>query len=57
MPTLFRLLARAGVELRVELADLDNHDEVLADWERTLNDATRERLRAQGYRLAGDAGR
>ncbi len=57
LPTLLRLLARAGLELRVELADLDDHDEVLADWERTLNDATRERLLAKGYRLASDAGR
>ena len=38
-----------------ELADLDNHDAVLAEWELTLDDATRERLRAQGYRLGGDA--
>lgn len=55
LPTLLRLLARAGLELRLELADRDNHDAVLAEWERTLDEATRERLRAQGYRLASDA--
>lgn len=55
LPTLMRLLARAGLELRLEIADLENHDDVLAQWELTLDDATRERLRAQGYRLAIDA--
>jgi transcriptional regulator with XRE-family HTH domain len=55
LPTLLRLLGRAGLELRLELSDLDNHDAVLADWELTLDDANRERLRAQGYRLASDA--
>lgn len=55
LPTLLRLLARAGLELRLELADLDNHDAVLAEWERTLDEVTRERLRGQGYRLASDA--
>ena len=55
LPTLLRLLERAGLELRLELADLDNHDAVLAEWERNLGPATRERLRAQGYRLASDA--
>ncbi len=57
LPTLLRLLARAGLELRLDLADLDNQDAVLAEWERKLDDATRDRLRAQGYRLASDAGR
>ena len=55
LPTLLRLLGRAGLELHLELADLDNHDAVLAEWERTLDEATRERLRARGYRLAIDA--
>lgn len=55
LPTLLRLLARAGLELRLDLVDLDVHDTVLAEWERTLDESTRERLRAQGYRLAGDA--
>jgi hypothetical protein len=30
-------------------------DAVLAEWELTLDEATRERLRGQGYRLASDA--
>ena len=55
VPTLLRMLASAGLELRLELADRDNHDSVLAEWERTLDDATRQRLRSQGYRLASDA--
>ena len=54
VPTLLRLLARAGLELRFELADLDDHDGVLAEWERTLDEATKARLRSQGYRLASD---
>ena len=55
LPTLMRMLARAGLELRLELANLDTHDAVLAEWERTLDDQTRQRLRSQGYRLASDA--
>jgi transcriptional regulator with XRE-family HTH domain len=55
VPTLLRMLERAGLELRLELAERDNHDAVLAEWERTLDETTRGRLRAQGYRLAGDA--
>jgi transcriptional regulator with XRE-family HTH domain len=55
LPTLLRMLARAGLELRLELADRDNHDAVLAEWEQSLDDATKERLRSQGYRLASDA--
>ena len=39
----------------MELIDLDNHDAVLAEWERTLDEETVGRLRSQGYRLAGDA--
>ena len=55
LPTLLRMLERAGLELRLELAERDNHDAVLAEWERTLDDATKQRLRSQGYRLASDA--
>jgi hypothetical protein len=55
LPTLLRALARAGLELRFELAELDNHDAVLAEWEQTLSEHTKERLRLQGYRLASDA--
>ena len=55
LPTLLRLLARAGLDLRMEIAERDEHDAVLTDWERSLSDAERARLRAQGYRLVSDA--
>ncbi len=55
LPTLLRMLNRAGLELRLELIERDDHDGVLAEWERTLDDATRQRLRSQGYRLVSDA--
>ena len=55
LPTLLRMLARAGLELRFEVTELDDHDAVLAEWERTLDEPTRQRLRSQGYRLASDA--
>ena len=55
LPTLLRMLNRAGLDLRLELAERDDHDKVLAEWERTQDDATRVRLRSQGYRLASDA--
>ncbi|MCY7301187.1 MAG: hypothetical protein LH616_18505, partial [Ilumatobacteraceae bacterium] len=35
LPTLLRLLGRAGLDLRMELADQDRHDEILAEWERS----------------------
>ena len=55
LPTLLRMLKRAGLELRLELVERDDHDDVLAEWESTLDDATRQRLRSQGYRLVSDA--
>jgi len=55
VPTLLRLMAKAGLELRLQIAERDNHDDVLAEWERSLSEETRARLRAQGYRLASDA--
>ncbi len=55
LPTLLRMLARAGFELRLELAERDDHDAVLAVWEQSLGEPTRERLRSQGYRLVSDA--
>lgn len=55
VPTLYRLLARAGLEPRTTLEERDDHDAVLAEWERSLSEETRRRLRAQGYRLASDA--
>ena len=51
MPTLLRLLGRAGLDLRMELAEQDRHDAVLAEWERSLDDKDRARLMSQGYRL------
>lgn len=56
LPTLLRLLGRAGLDLRVELADQDRHDEILAEWERSLDDSERVRLEAQGYRLVSSRG-
>ena len=53
--TLSRMLNRAGLELRLEPVERDDHDEVLAEWEWTLDDAGRQRLRSQGYRLVSDA--
>ena len=55
LPTLLSLLNRAGHDLRLELVDHDNHDQVLAEWEDTLDESSRERLRRQGYRLTSDA--
>ena len=55
LPTLLRMLNRAGLDLRLELVERDDHDRVLAEWERSLDDATRQRLRSQGYRLVSDA--
>jgi len=56
LPTLLRLLARAGLDLRMELADQDRHDEILAEWERSLDESDRARLEAQGYRLVSSRG-
>jgi transcriptional regulator with XRE-family HTH domain len=55
LPTLLRLLGKAGLELRMQVTDRDDHDDVLAEWERSLGEETRARLRAQGYRLTSDA--
>ncbi len=55
LPTLLRMLNRAGLDLRLDLVERDDHDDVLAEWEQTLDDATRHRLRSQGYRLVSDA--
>lgn len=56
LPTLLRLLGRAGLELRMELTETDRHDEILAEWENSLTDRERARLQAQGYRLASNRG-
>lgn len=55
LPTLLRMLAKAGLELRLEVVERDDHDDVLAEWEKSLSEETRARLRAQGYRLTSDA--
>jgi len=57
LPTLLRLLGRAGLDLRMELADRDRHDEILAEWEHSLDERERARLEAQGYRLVSSRGR
>lgn len=57
VPTLVRLLNRAGLDLRMALAEQDHHDEVLAQWERSLDDRERARLEAQGYRLLSGGNR
>jgi transcriptional regulator with XRE-family HTH domain len=51
LPTLMRLLGRCGLDLRMELAEQDRHDEILAEWERSLDERERARVLAQGYRL------
>lgn len=54
LPTLMKMLASAGFDLQLEVVERDIHDDVLAEWESTLDDATRERLCRQGYRLVSD---
>lgn len=54
LPTLLGLLHKAGFDLRLEVVEHDDHDDVLADWEMSLDEATRGRLRKQGYRLVSD---
>ncbi len=56
LPTLLRLLARAGLDLRMELAEKDRHDEILAEWERSLDERERVRLEAKGYQLVSSRG-
>lgn len=55
LPTLLGMLERAGYDLRLEVIERDIHDAVLGEWERSLDESTRERLRRQGYRLVSDA--
>ena len=43
MPTLYRILAAAGFDLRARLAPHDAHDDTLAEWEASLPAAERER--------------
>ena len=55
LPTMLSMLHRAGLDLRLEVVERDGHDAVLAEWEASLDDSTRDRLRRQGYRLVSDA--
>lgn len=55
LPTLLAMLNTAGLDLRLEVVDGDEHDAVLAEWEATLDSTTRDRLRSQGYRMVSDA--
>ncbi len=55
LPTLLSMLGRAGMDLRLEVVEADDHDAVLAEWEGGLDQSTRDRLRGQGYRLVTDA--
>lgn len=55
LPTLLSMFERAGYSLRLEVVEDDTHDATLAEWERTLDEKQRDRLRKQGYRLASDA--
>lgn len=54
LPMLLGLLNKAGFDLRLEVVEHDDHDDVLAEWETSLDEATRGRLRKQGYRLVSD---
>ncbi len=54
LPTLLATLSKAGFDLRIEVVEADDHDNVLGEWEASLDDVTRERLRGQGYRLVTD---
>jgi transcriptional regulator with XRE-family HTH domain len=54
LPTLMKMLHRAGLDLRLELVELDDHDAVLSQWEDSLDEASRQRLRSRGYRLVSD---
>ena len=55
LPTLLGMLERAGYDLRLEVIERDIHDAFLGEWEQSLDESTRERLRRQGYRLVSDA--
>ncbi len=47
LPTLYRILAAAGFDLRARLASMDDHDQTLAAWEASLPAAERDRWRAK----------
>lgn len=54
LPTLYRILAAAGFDLRARLAPADAHDDTLAAWEASLPEAERDRWRSK---LAGQRDR
>jgi transcriptional regulator with XRE-family HTH domain len=54
LPMLLGLLRKAGFDLRLEVIEHDKHDDVLAEWETSLDEASRARLRKQGYRLVSE---
>jgi transcriptional regulator with XRE-family HTH domain len=54
LPTLYRILAAAGFDLRARLTPADDHDEALAEWEASLPEHERERWAAK---LAGQRDR
>lgn len=56
LPTLLTMLNKAGLDLRLEVVEHNSHDDVLAEWESSLDDKARDRLRARGYRLVGGDG-
>lgn len=45
LPTLYRILAAAGFDLRARLAPADPHDDTLAAWEASLPAAEQQRWR------------
>jgi transcriptional regulator with XRE-family HTH domain len=47
LPTLYRILAAAGFDLRARLAPHDPHDQTLAEWEASLPAEERARWRAK----------
>jgi hypothetical protein len=47
LPTLYRLLAAAGFDLRARLEAHDPHDETLEEWEASLDPAEAARWRAK----------
>jgi transcriptional regulator with XRE-family HTH domain len=47
LPTLYRVLAAAGFDLRARLEPADSHDGTLAEWEASLLEAERKRWRAK----------
>ncbi|MGH9077509.1 MAG: helix-turn-helix domain-containing protein [Acidimicrobiales bacterium] len=53
LPTLYRILAAAGFDLRARLAPADDHDDTLAAWEASLPQAEQDRWQAK---LAGRRG-